>query len=464
MNHIPKHQFLSLWDFFSKVFVPLNRLELPLKPLHKHVCDTLEKAILGNLGKSFLVINIPPRVGKTKMVEAATAWLLAYFPDSQIIYVSYSNELAKTSVRYVQETMGATWYQDLFETRLGNIRQADHFTTTHGGKVYGDGVGGSLTGLGAGLKRRAGGFIVLDDPSKPDEAMSRVETDKLKFWVNNTLLSRRNSSQWTPIVCVSQRLSTDDLPGFLLENYPNDTELIKFPAIVNGESVIPETITTKELLDIERVNPFSFASQYMQNPIVLGGNLIKLADFKYYDVESPPKFELKIMTCDTALKSKESNDYSVVQCWGKSMKRAFLIDQIRGKWSPTELLNNTSRFYAKHHKASSPMSYIAIEEAAAGYNLMMEMRKKGIPAKGIVRLTDKVSRVMTALPYQATGMVYLPKTANWLAAFEVEAASFRADGKSTHDDQVDAMTDGISLLLGKGTSILNVLGSAKPQR
>ena len=70
---VPNHQFLSLWDFFSKVFVPLNRLELPLKALHKHTCDTIEKAILGNLGKSFLIINVPPRVGKTKMVEAATA-------------------------------------------------------------------------------------------------------------------------------------------------------------------------------------------------------------------------------------------------------------------------------------------------------------------------------------------------------------------------------------------------------
>jgi hypothetical protein len=55
---VSKHQFLSLWDFFSKVFVPLNRLELPLKALHKHTCDTIEKAILGNLGKSFLKESI----------------------------------------------------------------------------------------------------------------------------------------------------------------------------------------------------------------------------------------------------------------------------------------------------------------------------------------------------------------------------------------------------------------------
>ena len=452
----PQH-FLSFWQFFSEAFVPLNNLELPLKPLHKGVCDTLEKAYLGELEKGFIVINIPPRVGKTKMLEAWAAWGMAYFPDSQDIFISYSNELAKTSVRYIQETMASPWYQELFPTRLGNIRQADHFTTTNGGKVYGDGVGGSLTGLGAGLKRRAGGFIAIDDPAKPDEALSRVEGEKMRFWFENTLKSRRNSSRYTPIVICAQRLAPDDLPGFVLENYPNDVHHVVFPALVNGESVIPETVSTKDLLDTQRVNPFAFAAQYQQQPIIIGGNLVKLADFKYYDANELPKMELKIITCDTAMKAKQHNDHTVLQCWGRSLRRAFLIDQIRGKWQPADLLRVARQFWDKHNKAASPVAYIAIEEAAAGFSLMLEMRKKGIPAKGIVRHKDKVTRVKDILAYQATGMVYLPRDAPWLPAFEVELAQFREDGKSTHDDQVDAFADGVALLLVKGTSILSVL-------
>ena len=452
----PQH-FLSFWQFFSEAFVPLNNLELPLKPLHKGVCDTLEKAYLGELGKSFIVINIPPRVGKTKILEAYAAWGMAYFPDSQNIYISYSNELAKTSVRYIQETMSSPWYQELFPTRLGNIRQADHFTTSAGGKVYGDGVGGSLTGLGAGLKRKAGGFIAIDDPAKPDEALSRVEGEKVRFWFENTLKSRRNSSQYTPIIICAQRLAPDDLPGFVLENYPDDCVHVKYPALVNGESAIPETVSTKSLLDTQRTNPFAFAAQYQQEPIIIGGNLLKLGDFKYYDESELPKMELKIITCDTAMKAREHNDHTVLQCWGRSMRRAFLIDQVRGRWQPAELLKVARQFWDKHNKAASPVAYIAIEEAAAGFSLMMEMRKKGIPAKGIVRHKDKVTRVKDILAYQATGMVYLPRQAPWLPAFEVELAQFREDGKSTKDDQVDAFADGVALLLVKGTSILSVL-------
>jgi predicted phage terminase large subunit-like protein len=454
-------QFLSLWDYFSQVFVPLNNLELPLKDLHRGTCEVLEKALLGDLHKSFVIVNIPPRVGKTKMMEAAISWQLAYFPDAQFIYTSYSNDLAKTSVRYIQEVMSAPWYQELFETKLGQIRQADHFTTAQGGKVYGDGVGGSLTGLGAGLKRKAGGAIFIDDPAKPDEALSRVESEKIRFWFENTLKSRRNSSSWTPIILCMQRLDVDDLSGFLLREYPDDVHHIKFPAMVNGESTIPETVSTKSLKDTQRVNPFAFAAQYLQEPIIVGGNLIKLSDFKYFDPESAPKAEIKILVADTATKAKTANDYSVVQVWARSKHCAYLLDQIRGKWEPAQLLKNTRALYEKHNRAASPVSYIAIEEAGAGFAIIQEMRKRGIPAKGIVPLKDKVSRVEEILAFQQTGMVYLPKGAPWLPAFELELAQFRRDGKSAQDDQVDCLAYSIKLLLGKGTSILNVLGKKR---
>jgi predicted phage terminase large subunit-like protein len=288
-----------------------------------------------------------------------------------------------------------------------------------------------------------------------------VESEKLRFWFENTLKSRRNSSSYTPIVICAQRLATDDLPGFVLENYPDDCAIVRFPAMVDGVSQIPETISTKDLLDTQRVNPYAFAAQYQQEPVILGGNLIKLADFKYYDQDDRPKMEVKIMVIDTALKSKEANNYSVAQVWGRSQHRAFIIDQVRGKWSPNDMLVAVRRFWEKNNKSGEPLAYVAVEEAAAGYNLMLELRKRGIPARGIVRLKDKVSRVKMVLPYQQTGMVYLPRNASWLPAFEIELAQFREDGKSAQDDQVDCFSDGVGLLLAKPTSILNVLGTAK---
>ena len=68
---------------------------------------------------------------------------------------------------------------------------------------------------GAGLKRKAGGFIVVDDPTKPDEATSQTIQDGVNFWFENTLKSRRNSPK-TPIIVCMQRLAEDDLSGYVL--------------------------------------------------------------------------------------------------------------------------------------------------------------------------------------------------------------------------------------------------------
>ena len=59
--------------------------------------------------------------------------------------------------------------------------------------------------------------MVIDDPLKPDDAMS----DVVRVWVNNnfhqTLKSRLNSKQDWAIVIIMQRLHDDDLCGHLID-------------------------------------------------------------------------------------------------------------------------------------------------------------------------------------------------------------------------------------------------------
>lgn len=459
--------FLPFWEFFQ-VFVRLNRLELPLKDMHRDACDLLQKAVLGQLkseGREFIIINIPPRVGKTKIMEALCCWQFAHFPDSQIIYTSYAGDLATASARYIQETINAQWYKEIYKTRVGNIQQADHFNTSTGGQLYAEGVGGGLTGKGAGLKRLAGGFIIIDDPAKPDEALSLIKAEAVRFWFENTIKSRRNSSEYTPIIICAHRISSNDLPGFVMENYPTESIQIKHPALVNGVSIIPETVSTESLLATQRVNPFAFASQYQQEPIILGGNLIRTDDFFLFD-NLDMKWEKKILTCDTALKAKQHNDWSVLQCWGTLEKKAYLLDQIRGRWETPALLDMAQKFWLKHNdvggyfSAPSPVRKFTVEEAAAGIGLMQQLRQRGIPVQGIIRTKDKVTRVHEVLPYIATHMVGIYKHGTWLTDFLNEAAGFRPDGKHPHDDQVDAMVDGVWESLGKRASIFDVLITA----
>lgn len=452
---------LTLWEFFSEAFVPLQGLAIPLKPAHEEICNVIEDSLMGNLSYEFVVLNVAPRFGKTKICEAAILWFIGLLPDAQFIYTVYSAAMAIETSRYVQGTMRMPWYCSLFpDCRLGDIQKAEQFKTTAGGQLYADGVGGSLTGRGAGMKGRPGGAIFGDDCSKPDEAQSQIEIDKLHHWFENTLKSRRNSSDKCPMIFPQQRLGPDDMSGYLISNYPNKTLHLKFPAMVNGFSVIPETVSTSSLEDTKRNNPFVFASQYMQEPIILGGNMIKTEYFGYFDADEPLQFEYRIITSDMAWKTKEANDWSVFQLWGKLENKIYLIDQLRGKWESPMMIAMGREFWSLHKAQDEKRGWLrkmVIEDHAVGTAAVQQLCIEGVIVEPILRVKDKVTRVEDILPIIATKCVVLPKKAPWLPDFLAECAAFRKDGNHKHDDVVDPLSDACKLMLGQSLSCFDVM-------
>ncbi len=470
--------FITFWEFFSELFVPENRIEIPLKRAHRECCGVLHDAYLGHLPPEvqFIILNVAPRIGKTKLGEAWGAWGQAYFPDSQMIYTSYGAELAEASLAYVADTMRRPWYTDNFGDHL-HAKRSDRLTTVEGGQIFASGTDGPLTGKGGGLKRPAGGFILIDDASKPTQALSPIEAKSKQEWFENTLKSRRNSDRFCPIVLIGQRLGPHDLPGYVWKNYREQCLMIKFPSLVDPAtglasnaddaiSAFPETVSADTLKAYRktRMGRFVLASQYQQEPIALGGNLIPTGAFHRWDPNTPMKFDKTVMTVDTAMKIKQANDFSAVALWGLSQKKAYLIDLMHGKWEAPDLLSNVKLLWERWTAAGIqergiPRPRLIIEEKAAGTGLMQSLQRLGVPAQGIERDIDKVRRVQSILQYIETGMVVVPKDGSvpWLEKFVNECDEFQADGTQAHDDMVDTMVDAIEHLLGKPLSIFEVL-------
>lgn len=448
------------------MFVDCQKLSLPLKIMHEEVCNTLQAAVLGDLPEyKFIVVNIMPRVGKTKLIEALHCWTHAYFPNAQIITTSYSAELAERSVRYVEGVLASPWYLTAFGQRLGDIQRSDQYTTLDGGTMYCAGVGGTILGFGAGLKEPAGGYIAVDDPSNPKEVLSKDVMEKLKLWFEGTLMSRRNSDEHTPIIVIAQRLSVDDLPGYILQTYPEITLHLKYPAMVNGVSQFPETLSTEALIrmrDSSGLAAYAYAGMYEQEPVVLGGNLIKTDDFGYHSFDplgQSVRWEVKVISADTAMKAKQSADNSVLQCWGRLKGQFYLLDMIYGKWDSPTLIQQSMQFYNKHHRPSQAgaVNQFLIEDMGSGVTLTQELPKRGVPVKPVTVTKDKVTRVHEILPKISSHMVHIPAKAPWVEAFKSECAAFRADGKNHHDDMVDAMSQALSYIGGGGVTIYDVL-------
>lgn len=469
---------VSFWTFFSECFIPLQKISIHLKPEHQRLCDELETAItVGHDGVEFYVINIPPRFGKTKILEALACWQWSWAPEAQMIYTGVSVDLVSSSVRYISDTLKSHWYQVLFpHTAVGSVCKADHVNTSTGGNLFGAGIGGTIIGKGAGLKYRGGGFLAIDDAAKPDEALSPVVAKSITDWFERGPLKRRNSVKETPIIICSQRLSTEDLPGYVLKNYPELTRLIKIPALrPDGTSIMEETVPAAKLKEWQRSEismvRFDFASQYQQEPISYGGNLIPIDKFHRWDPRTENlKFERTMIVCDTALKTKQHSDSSCLQHWGYLNGKAYLTDSIHGKWASPQLLANATAFWRKHTTdRRQPIPRFIVEEKAAGTGLVQQLNQAGVPVRGIERNIDKVTRVKEVLPFIETGMVVLPVegSAPYLQEMMMEYAAFREDGKSAHDDYCDCLADAVQQLLGRPLSIFDVLrksqGTAPPK-
>src|SRR5271169_1908619 len=158
-----------------------------------------------------LIINVPPRHLKSHLASVAfPAWCLGHEPGMQILCVSYAQDLAAKLSRDCRHILASEWYRQIFATRLSAQRQAaSEFDTTAQSCRLATSVGGVLTGRGADI-------IIIDDPLKPEEALSQAQRQAANDWFDHTLYSRLNDKRNGQIVVIMHRLHEDDLVGHVL--------------------------------------------------------------------------------------------------------------------------------------------------------------------------------------------------------------------------------------------------------
>ena len=431
----------------------------------QELCAALDQFFLDQQAglRPVLVVQAPPQHGKSDIVSRyAPAFLFGQAPDLSIGGLSYSKDLATDMNRDVQRIMLSPEYHRLFPGASLSAKRAvtvdveakrnsDVFEIVgRKGRYVGQGVGGPLTG-----KRLDIGLI--DDPIKnAQEALSETIKDGIWNWYITTFLTRlsKNSGQ----IIMATSWATDDLSGRILKISAKAKHL-KFVAVnMPGEkgydqsrregALVPDLHPLDKLLEQKAImSDYFWSAMYQQSPIALGGNMFKTDEFRFYDVL--PKLKWRAIFGDTALKTKEQNDYSVFQCWGESYEgQAVLVDQIRGKWEAPELLTQARAFWAKHKaEGSGTLRSFNVEDKASGTGLIQTLKKEGVPILGIQRSIDKITRAMDAIPLIQSGNVLLPKNAPWLSDYLSEFAAFP---KGSHDDQIDPTMDAIDNVLNQG--------------
>lgn len=412
----------------------------------------------------YLLINCPPRYGKSEMLIHFVAWCMAKYPDSNFIYVSYSHTLAAKQTQAIREIITLPAYRHLYGVELRSDSKAkDNFETTHGGTVYAAGITGTITGHGAGIKHcnRFGGCIVIDDSIKPDDAFSEVVRERTNSQYKNTVVNRTNDPMKTPIIFIGQRTHEDDLPANLIKSFDgHEWKQVILPAIDNaGNALCPTMHTVEDLRVMEEVSPYEFAAQYQQNPQPAGGGIFKPEWFKTLDEE--PQMIATFIVGDAAETDKTYNDATALSFFGlykiivKGVETGAYglhwLDCLEERVEPKDLEALFLDFYACCMRHPVKPKIAAIEKKSTGTTLASLFKSmQGLRIIEIERNANsgnKVMRFMRAQPYVGAKLVTFPAIAKHRERCIEHMRKITLNNSHRFDDIADTLADGVQLAL-----------------
>lgn len=450
-------------QWFLYLFKAINGTEWKELPIHKRMFRQIKNIIDGKTIR--LCMNLCPRSGKTTLATWLVVYALTINPKSQIIYTSFNQDLLNQIAQQVAAIMQHPIYQALYGSGIsvekeetdpiddfwkeyllqttGKIKFSNRkIFTPQGGVVLFNSIGSAITGFGVSVKHAKGfsGILILDDPDKPTDIRSDRIREKTHIYFEETLLSRLNNSN-SPILVIQQRLHIDDMTGFLVERY--GYEVFKAPLLDEAGNCNLGSQYTKERIKELQINDYVFQSQYQQEPVMLGGGVIKHDWWRFYKDIEDTRYRRIFITADTAVKIKEWNDFTAIGCWGLTIgNKLRLLDLIHGKFEIPELQSSMLAFWDKWQKGigNCRCTEIIIEDKASGMQLIQQLRRiGGMPIRPITPEKDKLSRVYDVIPQIVAGNVELPESENNPISHKIiaEADAFTADGTHLHDDLID---------------------------
>lgn len=452
-------------QWFLYLFRIINGSEWKEQEVHKHMFHQLQKVIDGKTTR--LNFNICPRSGKTTMAVWLVVYALTLNSKAQIIYTSFNQDLLSQIAQQVAAIMQHPVYQAMYPLNT-NVKQEEEETdpindfwrdyllettgkikfsnrkivTPQGGVVLFNSIGSAITGFGIGVRGATGfsGFLVMDDADKPTDVRSETIRNKTHTYYVETLLTRLNNPD-APIINIQQRLHIDDMSGFLIREYGFET--FKAP-LLNKDGVcnLSNQYTPERIKELQ-VNDYVFQAQYQQEPIMLGGGVIKSEWWRFYKDQQDTRYRRMFITADTATKTKEWNDYTAIGVWGLTIgNRLRLLDLVHGKFEITELQNTLLAVWEKWKMGigNCRCSEIIIEDKASGMQAIQNLRRiGGLPITPFIPEKDKLQRVEDVLPQIAAGNVELPSNeSNPMSRLLIaEANAFTRDFSHLHDDLID---------------------------
>lgn len=404
----------------------------------KDLCTQLQDFV--DSDKKILVVNMPPRFGKSYTAKLFVQWLLGRNNHLKIMTGSYNELLSSSFAKEVRDiiatkqTQGIIVYRDIFpDTKIKYGEASMNKWALEGSQVanyLATSPTGTATGFGADL-------IIIDDLIKnSEEAFNANVLEKHIEWFTNTMLSR--TEKGFKLIIIMTRWASNDLAGFILSNY-DDVVHINYKAINEDGTPLDEGVLSLEDFNFKTKNMAKeiVYANYQQEPIDIQGRLY--SEFKTY-VDLPKEKVVKIASyCDTA---DTGEDFLCNIIYADCKDSAYILDIIYTK----EAMEITEPLVSEAYKKFN-VNIADIESNNGGRafarNVERITRDKGnykTVVKWFHQSGNKIARILSNSAW-VNANIYMPVDwKNKWSEFAKDIISYQKEGKNKHDDGPDALT------------------------
>lgn len=384
------------------------------------------------------VINMPPRHGKSRTAGKFVEWVLGTNPNEKIMTGSYNEDLSSSFAKSVRDTIasekteGVIVYNDIFpNTKIKDGEATQKKWALAGSKVsnyLATSPTGTATGFGCTI-------MIIDDLIKNAKEAYNENTLKNHIdWFNNTMLSRTENG--FKLIIIMTRWSSNDLAGYILENYSN-VRHINYKAVQEDGSMLCEDVLSKEDYEFKtkNMNKDIVYANYQQEPIDVKNRLYTL--FKTYEKLPPAHYVMNYT--DTA---DEGDDYLCSIDYQMYNNEHYILDVIFTQ-DPMEVTEPAvAEMMTKDNVGNAN---IESNNGGRGFarNVQKELKQlKNTHTKvnWFHQSENKIARILS----NSTGVmnnIYFP--INWedrWPEFAKHLKHYVRTGKNEHDDAEDCLT------------------------
>lgn len=397
---------------------------------HEIIANALQRFMKWETKK--LILQTPPRSGKSRMIQEAIAWAFGTMENTEILYTWHSISLLESFSRNIRDRVNSVEYKALFSDRM----KADNWAISDWGMTNGNKL--MIYGVGWWITGKWWHRLIIDDPyATRQDAESDTIRKRVEEWYDSTFLSRRhNSDAW--ICLIMQRWREDDLVWYILEK-ESDWEIVKIPAISEDWESFWESRFPVPFLEEMRKNigDYFFSSQYQQEPFTESGWDFKRDYFQYY--EDIPWDLRKYTFIDPAISDKQEADFTAIVTIGVDQRnRVYILDIVHDRMSPTDIINAVFEANMRWNPHSIGIEVVAYQKMLAlEIRKQMNLRNMFFNLIEVNPMWEKNARIRTLLqPRYWNASIIHPKYHNKIKDLELELLKFP---NAKHDDIIDSL-------------------------